>query len=99
MGHSVRYQIRVRVEGELPPTWSTLLADLAVVAEADGTTLVRGELADQAALHGLLAAIRDLGLSLISVETVATTLPSSRADRPLDGGHPSPPGSARRALR
>lgn len=70
MTHPARYQIHVRVQGELPPTWSTLLADLAVAAEPDGTTLVSGELADQAALHGLLAAIRDLGLSLISVETV-----------------------------
>ena len=46
-----------------------VLADLAVVPEPDGTTLVSGELADQAAVHGLLASIRDLGLSLISVET------------------------------
>lgn len=74
MSHSVRYQIRVRVQGELPPTWSTLLADLAVAAEPDETTLVSGELADQAALHGLLAAIRDLGLPLIAVETVAIPL-------------------------
>ena len=81
MNHSVRYQIRVRVQGELPPTWSTLLADLAVAAEPDGTTLVSGELADQAALHGFLAAIRDLGLTLISVETVATLPQSSRAER------------------
>jgi hypothetical protein len=75
MSHSVRYQIRARVRGELAPSWSAVLADLAVVAEPDGTTLVSGELADQAALHGLLAAIRDLGLSLVSVETVA--VPSS----------------------
>jgi hypothetical protein len=74
--HMVRYQVRVRVEGELAPAWSTVLADLAVTAEPDGTTLVSGELADQAAVHGLLAAIRDLGLSLISVETVAIPSPS-----------------------
>jgi hypothetical protein len=42
-----------------------------VAPAADGTTLVSGELADQAAVHGLLASIRDLGLSLISVETAA----------------------------
>jgi hypothetical protein len=71
MSPSVRYQIRVRVQGELAPTWSIMLADLAVTAEPDGTTLVSGELVDQAALHGLVAAIRDLGLSLISVETLA----------------------------
>jgi hypothetical protein len=68
---SVRYQVRVRVQGELNPSWSAVLADLAVAPAADGTTLVSGELADQAAVHGLLASIRDLGLSLISVETAA----------------------------
>ena len=78
MSHSVRYQIRVRVQGELAPAWSTLLADLAVAVEPNGTTLVSGELADQAAVHGLLAAIRDLGLSLIAVETVAIPSPSSQ---------------------
>jgi len=77
MSHSVRYQIRVRVQGELAPAWSALLADLAVAAESDGTTLVSGELADQAALHGFLAAIRDLGLSLVAVETVAVPSPST----------------------
>jgi hypothetical protein len=66
---SIRYQVRVRVQGELAPSWTAVLADLAVAAEPDGTTLVSGELADQAAVHGLLASIRDLGLSLISVET------------------------------
>jgi hypothetical protein len=71
MGDPARFQIRVRVQGELAPTWSSVLGDLAVAAGPDGTTLVSGELADQAALHGLLAAIRDLGLSLVSLETVA----------------------------
>jgi len=77
MSHSVRYQIRVRVQGELAPTWSAVLADLSVAAEPDGTTLVSGELADQAAVYGLLAAIRDLGLSLVAVETVAVPSPST----------------------
>jgi hypothetical protein len=71
MSHAGRHQIRVRVQGELDLAWSTLLADLAVVVDPDGTTLVSGELPDQAAVLGLLASIRDLGLSLISVETAA----------------------------
>ena len=78
MAHLVRHQVRVRVQGELPATWSSVFSDLAVTAEPDGATLVSGELADQAAVHGLLAAIRDLGLSLISVETVAIPRRSSR---------------------
>jgi ribosomal-protein-alanine N-acetyltransferase len=78
MTHPARYQVRVRLEGELSPAWTGMFADLAVTTEPDGTTLVRGELADQAAVHGLLAAIRDLGLSMISVETVAIPRRSSR---------------------
>ena len=75
MAGSTPYLVRVRVRGELAPAWSTVFAGLAVATEPDGTTLVRGELADQAAVHGLLAAIRDLGLSLVSLETVAFSRP------------------------
>ena len=78
MAHLVRHQVRVRVQGELPATWSSVFSDLAVTAEPDGTTFISGELADQAAVHGLLAAIRDLGLSLISVETIGTARRSSQ---------------------
>jgi hypothetical protein len=81
MRQTGRHQVRVRVQGELDPAWSTVLAGLAVTAEPDGTTLVSGELPDQAAVHGLLASIRDLGLSLVSVETVAITAPDSFTGR------------------
>jgi hypothetical protein len=74
-----RYEVRVRVQGELAPTWSTVLADLAVVPEPGGATLLVGELADQAAVHGFLSAIRDLGLSLISVEAHAIPSSASRS--------------------
>ena len=71
MAHQARYQVRVRLAGELPPAWSGMFADLTVTSEPDGTTLVCGEVADQAAVHGLSGAIRDLGLSLISAEAFA----------------------------
>jgi hypothetical protein len=78
MSREALYQVRVRVRGELAPSWSAVLADLAVLPGPDGTTLIGGELPDQAAVHGLLASIRDLGLSLVSVETVAIPPPSTR---------------------
>lgn len=81
MGQSARYRIQVRVQGALGPTWSDLFADLEVAPEPDGTTRITGELADQAALHGLLAVIRDTGLSLISVETIATVATPPSASR------------------
>lgn len=78
MHQAVRYRVRVRVQGELAPGWSAVLGDLSVVPEGDGTTLVSGELPDEAAVHGLLASIRDLGLSLVSAETSAVPSPSSQ---------------------
>ncbi len=77
---SGRHGLRLRVRGELGPAWSAVFSDLAVELEPDGTTIIRGEVRDQAALHGLLAAIRDLGLTLISVATVAT--PKSASGSP-----------------
>lgn len=74
MGQQTTY--RIRIQGQLGPEWSSWFAGLAVRPEPDGTTVLRGQLADQSALHGLLAAIRDLGLLLVSIET---------STRPTDG--------------
>lgn len=78
MDRAAPYHVRIRVQGELDPTWSLVLADLAVAPEPDGTTLLSGQLVDEAAVHGLLAAIRDLGLSLLSVEALASPSSASR---------------------
>lgn len=67
------YEIRVR--GRLGPRWTAWFDDLAVVAEDDGTTVIRGALADQAALHGLLQRLRDLGVPLVSVAPVPPAAP------------------------
>ena len=69
MAESRGYRVRVRVEGELDPAWwSDEFGSLRVAPARDDTTLIAGEVQDQAALHGLLAAIRDLGLNLVSIE-------------------------------
>ncbi len=62
------YEIRVR--GHLSDQWHTWFDGMTIELEADGTSRLYGSLADQAALHGLLRKVRDLGLPLISV-TVA----------------------------
>ena len=59
---------RVRVQGHLGEHWGAWLGGLTLTHEPDGTTCLSGEVADQAQLHGLLAKIRDLGLTLISVD-------------------------------
>ena len=70
-------QYEIRVVGRLAARWSAWFDGLTVAAQDDGTTVITGPVVDQAALHGLLQRLRDLGLPLISVaqvvpETVAS---------------------------
>jgi len=58
---------RIRVKGHLGPQWSEWFDWMTVTLEADGTSTLSGPIADQAALHGLLVRVRDLGLELISI--------------------------------
>jgi hypothetical protein len=60
-----RYEIRVN--GHLDARWASWFDGLALRHERDGTTVLRGPVGDQAALHGLLGKVRDLGLPLVSV--------------------------------
>ena len=58
------YQIRVK--GHLGPRWAAWFGGMTITLEDDGETLLTGPVADQAALHGLLRKVRDLGMPLIS---------------------------------
>lgn len=60
-------RVEIRLEGHLDPHWSRWLDDLTLTHERDGTTMLRGAVADQAQLHGVLTRIRDLGATLISL--------------------------------
>ncbi|HEY63463.1 MAG TPA: hypothetical protein G4O02_02725 [Caldilineae bacterium] len=62
------YQIRVK--GNLDEKWSTWFDGFTITPQANDETLLTGPVADQAALHGLLARIRDLGLPLLSIKRV-----------------------------
>jgi hypothetical protein len=61
---------RIRVKGHLGPEWSEWLDNMTITQEEEGTTTLSGPVVDQAALHGLLIKIRDLGLVLITVESI-----------------------------
>jgi hypothetical protein len=62
------YELRVR--GVLEGCWSSWFDDLDIMPEPPGNSVLIGPVADQCALHGLLAKVRDLGLPLISVRLV-----------------------------
>jgi hypothetical protein len=57
----------IRIQGRLDDRWSTWLDVLTLSQTDDGTTVLRGPVTDQAALHGLLHKLRDIGLPLLSV--------------------------------
>ena len=61
---------RIRVKGHLGSAWSTWFEGLQISNEPNGEAVLTGPLADQAALHGVLNRVRDLGLVLIAVQRV-----------------------------
>jgi hypothetical protein len=68
----------IRVAGHLSPQWEDWFEGLTITLEADGNTFLTGPIADQAALHGLLKKVRDLGLSLVSVNQVPQLDPTNQ---------------------
>jgi hypothetical protein len=57
----------IRLQGHLGRRWAARFDGMTISNQTDGTTLLSGEVTDQAALHGLLNYVRDLGLVLLSV--------------------------------
>lgn len=60
----------LRVEGHLDEHGSTWFDEMSRIREDEGTTTLHGLVTDQAALHGLLATVADLGITVISVEAI-----------------------------
>jgi hypothetical protein len=69
-----RYEIRLK--GHLASRWAAWFDGLSLTNESDGTTLIHGSVVDQAALHGLLQKVRDVGLPLVSVTQVVPANPT-----------------------
>jgi hypothetical protein len=67
-GQPTAYQIRIK--GHLGRQWTDWFGGLAITLEDNGDTLLTGPVVDQAALHGLLRKIRDVGMPLVSVSPV-----------------------------
>ena len=60
----------IRLKGHLEARWVQWFEGLTITLEENGNTLLSGPLADQAALHGILKKVRDLSLTLLSVNSV-----------------------------
>lgn len=60
-------QYEIRLAGHLDQRWAEWFDGLSLTRHSDGTTVLQGPVVDQAALHGLLQKVRDLGLPLVSV--------------------------------
>jgi hypothetical protein len=75
-----RYEIRLK--GHLDSRWAAWFDGLSLSNENDGTTIIGGPVVDQAALHGLLQKVRDLGLPLVSVTQVQPGQPECRPAGP-----------------
>lgn len=67
--HPAQYSIRVF--GCLDDSWSGWFDDMDIQEESEEVTLLRGEIADQAALYGILTRVRDLGMPLLSIERLS----------------------------
>ena len=68
-GHQAGWY-EIRLKGHLDTRWAAWFDGLSLTNESDGTTLIHGPVADQAALHGLLQKVRDVGLPLVSVTQI-----------------------------
>ena len=84
LAHHIRFYLRsmptdeggsyeIRLKGRLDARWAAWFDGLGLTHEGAGTTVIHGPVADQAALHGLLNKVRDLGLPLVSVTRVGPT--------------------------
>jgi hypothetical protein len=69
----------IRLAGHLDARWATQFDGLALRLEVDGVTVLYGPVADQAALHGLLQRVRDLGIPLLSVSQLPAPAAADRS--------------------
>ena len=77
----------IRVAGHLAPRWSAWFDGLTIDADAGGTTVIRGPVVDQAALHGLIQRLRDVGVPLISLTQIHADVPTGHPAHPTQKEH------------
>ena len=78
--HPCAQQYEIRVREHLGSRWGAWFDGLTLTTEDDGTTVICGPVVDQAALHGLLQKLRDLGITLLSLTSSASPDPITQPD-------------------
>ena len=71
----------IRIKGHLDDRWTDWFEGLTITLEEDGDTLLTGPVVDQAALHGLLKRVRDLGMPLLSINFVSPDQARTQEDK------------------
>jgi hypothetical protein len=77
-GSPMAYQIRIK--GRLDQGWTDWFEGLAITEDENGDTLLSGPVVDQAALHGLLRKVRDLGVPLLSVTCIENSKGNAKGE-------------------
>jgi hypothetical protein len=83
--HDAPRLYEIRLKGHLNDRWAGWFEGLTITLEEDGNTLLTGPVVDQAALHGLLKKVRDLGMPLVSVSPLEPGSPTTLPLRGLRG--------------
>jgi hypothetical protein len=84
---------RIRIQGHLDQRWTSWFDGLALTYDREGTTILQGHVADQAALHGLLTKVRDMGLPLVSVTRERSSGDVAAMSDPQHTPPPQEPGT------
>jgi hypothetical protein len=77
-------EYEIRCAGRLAPRWTSWFDGLTVTTGEDGTTVLRGPVVDQAALHGLLQKLRDVGIPLLSLTPIPPTAQPDQQPTPKE---------------
>ena len=85
--HAAAQHYEIRVRGHLGSRWSTWFDGMTLTCENDGSSIIRGSVVDQAALHGLLNQLRDLGITLVSLTPLAAGATTGRPTEAHDHTH------------
>ncbi len=80
--HNEPGQYQIRLQGHLDDSWVSWFGGLTITLAENGETLLTGPIVDQAALHGLLRKVRDLGMPLLAVSRIEPGLAGTSAVKP-----------------